>query len=358
MVSCRLVPRGAAVMAALALALLPGFAFAQNKNDKKLQGKLEKEKRQQYLAMAGLVDAAMNGTPRSDFPIEWKSEFSLKAQDNRTYVPFTIAVEPGAAPPGAAILYVRVTPRDAKLPAAAGEAKKAQDDQAAAPPVAYPFEDLHTVQLKGTPGQPVRVSRAFAVPAGEYDVYVAIAENKSAGKDEMTVGRASVLKQQVTVPDYWTTDLASSPVILADKVDSLTAPLTPEQQVERPYVLGSMEIAPAVDSTFTKKESLQMLFLIYNAQSNESGKPDVQVEYSFNQKTGETEKFFNRTNPQLFNASTLPPQFDVRAGHQVVAGQEIPLTSFPEGEYRLEIKVNDKLSGKSLTREVRFTVTP
>jgi hypothetical protein len=82
------------------------------------------------------------------------------------------------------------------------------------------------------------------------------------------------------------------------------------------------------------------------------------VEYRFHQKTGDTEKFFNRTQPQLFNASTLPPQFDVRAGHQVVGGQTIPLASFPEGDYRLEIKVNDKLGTKSVTREVMFTVAP
>jgi hypothetical protein len=40
-----------------------------------------------------------------------------------------------------------------------------------------------------------------------------------------------------------------------------------------------------------------------------------------------------------------------------VAGQELPLGSFPEGEFRLEIKVTDKLSGKTLTHNVTFVVT-
>jgi hypothetical protein len=338
----------------VALALLPVSALAQDKS-KKDEEKLSKEKRQQYLVMAALVDTAMNGSPRSDFPIEWKSEFSLKAQDNRTYMPFTVTVDPGTAPAGASLMYVRLAARDAKPPAAEDKEKK---DHKATPPTVYPFEDLYTVQLKGTPGQPIRINRAFAVQAGEFDLYVAIAENKTPGKDQPTLGRASVLKQPVTVPDYWNAELANSPVILADKVDQLTAPLSQEQQIERPYVLGTMEITPAADHTFTKKENLQMIFLIYNVQVNDSGKPDLAVEYRFNQKTGETEKFFNRTEPQVFNASTLPPQFDVRAGHQVVAGQEIPLASFPDGDYRLEIKVNDKMSGKSLTKEVQFTVTP
>jgi hypothetical protein len=36
----------------------------------------------------------------------------------------------------------------------------------------------------------------------------------------------------------------------------------------------------------------------------------------------------------------------------------VPLASFPEGEYRLEIKVTDKLANKTLTREIIFTISP
>jgi hypothetical protein len=36
----------------------------------------------------------------------------------------------------------------------------------------------------------------------------------------------------------------------------------------------------------------------------------------------------------------------------------VPLASFPEGDYLLEIKVTDKIANKSLTREVNFTVSP
>ena len=56
------------------------------------------------------------------------------------------------------------------------------------------------------------------------------------------------------------------------------------------------------------------------------------------------------------NAQTLPPKFDFGAGHQLQSGQAVPLASFPEGDYRLEIKITDKLAAKSLTRNVNFTV--
>ena len=35
----------------------------------------------------------------------------------------------------------------------------------------------------------------------------------------------------------------------------------------------------------------------------------------------------------------------------------MPLASFPEGDYRLEIKVTDKIANKTLTRDINFTVT-
>jgi hypothetical protein len=82
----------------------------------------------------------------------------------------------------------------------------------------------------------------------------------------------------------------------------------------------------------------------------------VVVEYNFYAKEAGAEKFFNKTNPQNLNAQTLPPQFDFAAGHQLQTGQAVPLGSFPEGEYRLEIKVTDKLANKTLTRDVNFSV--
>jgi hypothetical protein len=82
------------------------------------------------------------------------------------------------------------------------------------------------------------------------------------------------------------------------------------------------------------------------------------VDYIFNQKLPSGEKYFNKTDPQELNATTLPPQFDLAAGHQLPGSLSVPLASFPEGEYRLEIKIADKVSGKSIARDVAFTVAP
>ena len=45
----------------------------------------------------------------------------------------------------------------------------------------YPFEDVYFTDLRGGAGQPLKLTRAFAVPPGEYDVYVGLRERGASG---------------------------------------------------------------------------------------------------------------------------------------------------------------------------------
>ena len=107
------------------------------------------------------------------------------------------------------------------------------------------------------------------------------------------------------------------------------------------------------------------MFLVYNPFVNQERKFDVEVEYHFFAKDrgrGERaskppsgvarppardgERYFNHTKPQRFTPAIMGPQFDPSAGHPLMAGQGVPLASFPEGEYRLAIKVTDIVTGE------------
>ena len=113
-------------------------------------------------------------------------------------------------------------------------------------------------------------------------------------------------------------------MIIAQRIDPLPAPLTPQQQADRPYALGMMEIIPTFDTKFTKKSELSTFMLIYNPKVDNDNKPDVSVEYNFYQKpAAPPEKFFNKTNPQNLNApdaaaatSISPPATSCRAARR------------------------------------------
>ena len=178
----------------------------------------------------------------------------------------------------------------------------------------------------------------------------------------------SVLKHTMDVPDFWNSELNTSSVILAQRIDPLPAPLTPQQQIDRPYALGMMEIVPMLDTKFSKKAELSTFILIYNPKVDKDNKPDVMVDTtSARWPPANSPSRVNRARParssstkrirRVLNATTLPPQFDMAAGHQLQSGQAVSLTLFPEGQHRLEIKVTDKVANKTLTRDVNFTVS-
>ena len=193
---------------------------------------------------------------------------------------------------------------------------------------------------------------------GEYDVYLAVRERSASGKKEKNAPppKTTVLKQAVTAPDF-NTALSVSSVIIIEKVEDLAAPLPEAALKENPYTFGTMKLTPALSNKFTKKDEISWIFVVYNAQLDATAKkPDVTIEYNFHQKTKDGEKYFNKTSPQSFNAQTLPPQWDGVTMNQISAGQSVPLASFPEGDYRLEVKIVDKLANKTIAESVNFSV--
>jgi hypothetical protein len=346
---------------AFLLVLLFGFSnspLAQSKDEKKNEEAQKKE----IANIVKIVDELAAGQPgANDLSLSWLREDVLKAQGNKEYVPFTVQLDPSKVAGPNVAFYWRVV---AKNPAAAAPAdpnakKDDKNNNNKGKKTDYAYEDISFVPV--TPGQnPMRISRSFTVPAGDYDVYLVAKEpTPEKAPKNAPPPKISAIKQTANVPDFWNSELSTSSVIVAQRIDPLPAPLTPQQQADRPYALGMMEIVPTFETKFTKKAELSTFMLIYNPKVDSANKPDVSVEYNFYQRlAGAPEKFFNKTNPQNLNGQTLPPNFDLAAGHQLQSGQAVPLASFPEGDYRLEIKVTDKIANKTLTREINFTVTP
>lgn len=233
----------------------------------------------------------------------WLREDVLKAQGNKEYVPFTVQIDPSKVSGGTVAFYWRVVSKSPAAAAPASDAGKKDDkkdkDKDKGKKSDYAYEDIAFLPV--TAGQTsMKISRSFTVPAGDYDVFM-IAKEPTPEKAPKNAAPAkiSALKQTVNVPDFWNNELATSSVIVAQRIDPLPAPLTPQQQADRPYALGMMEILPTFETKFSKKSELSTFMLIYNPKVDSANKPDVSVEHNFYQKlAGQPEKFFNKTNPR------------------------------------------------------------
>ncbi len=323
---------------AVALAVSGTFAMAQTaKPDTKKRSKQEQQEIEQVVKLVDGVMAGQPGPADVQLAIE---PFFLKSQEVRTFVPFVLDVKDGPATDVA--MYIRVVD-----PAAQPDPK--------AKKVEYPWDDVHFIPAAQMGTGTVSLNRVFMAAPGTYDVYIALKERLPEKAPKDSVAKVGVLKQQIVVPDFASGELSTSSVLVTDKVNMLDAPLGPEEARERPFVFGAQELLPAADMEFGKSEELSIFFQVYNAGLDQAGKPNIVMEYEFHKKEGDAEKFFNKTNPQTVSAANLPPQFDP-VKFPVPGGITVPLASFGEGEYRLAIKINDKVSGKTLTRDVNFTV--
>jgi len=330
---------------------LGSLTLAQNaQRDEK---KRNKQEQQDIEALVKLVDGVSAGQqqPPADLAVTWDSNHFVKGQDGKTYVPFTVAIDrTKLASPGVA-MYIRAIAKGGETATTTGTAGEKKDDKKKDDKVEYPWDNIHFVDVP----ENGKISRAMAVPGGEYEVFVAVKE-KTTGDKKQPPAKSAVLQHDLSVPDFNKAELTTSSVIVADTVEPVQTAMTNEQQQENPYTFGTMRIVPSKDPKFPKTGELQVVFWIYGASQDDTKKPDVEIQYNFHQKTGEGEKYFNKTAPQLLNATTLPPQFDMAAGHQLPGSLVVPLASFPAGDYRLEIKITDKPSGKTLTRDVPFSV--
>jgi hypothetical protein len=346
------------------MALIGGPILAAQTPDRRQLERLEQVLRQEGQAVVALADAPSDTPQPDDFALTWHNDF-LKAQSG-TFVPFVVTIAPRTARPSAALLYVRAA-RPVKI--VTDNRGGRRRPPAGEEPILHPFEEIYPVTLSD---QPVRIARGFALPAGEYLLTVVVRERER----EDRRGRrrlAAVLRQPLTVPDYATGTLATSTIMLAARLSVLPEAPPASTLAERPYVIGTREIEPASDSSFRSSEELIVVFLVYNPTVTADGQFDLEVEYHFFRKSragpGDRqpgvpaglsalpgERYFNRTEPQRFNAAILGPPFDPGSGQPVMAGQGVPLSGFPEGEYRLLIRVRDLISKRSLEREVAFTV--
>jgi len=364
-----------AIAAALSVCAGP-VASAQKpsaKADQKAEAAAAQAQQQEYSTVVRLADTVMSGQPApADFPVQFSNDF-LRAQGGRVWIPFTLTFDPAKPPPAALTFYVRVAPRGMTTPPPPAAAEKPNDKNkkdnkkdaksGAATPAApnYPYEDIAVLDLKPAPaGQPQRLVRGLGVPPGAYDAYIVLHERGTAAA---APAKTTVLKQPLDVPNYTGSDFATSSIILAQRVEQLSAPLPVDQQAEHPYTFGTAEIIVSPDHKFKKSDELIVLVQIYNPMLSADKKFNLETTYTFYRQEGGAEKRFNSTEPQALTPETSTAVFDPSgAGPSVQAGQGIPLQSFPEGTYRLEIKITDKQAKpeqpKVITQSVSFTVTP
>jgi hypothetical protein len=335
-----------------------------------------------------MADLAIKGLrPPASLFLEVDHHFMRAAAGDLTYVPFTLRF--GGTPPERPVaVYVRAALRGdtnpstergvlpaigftpESLPVFVGERSTARSiptpgaasaalrlaERPGIPP--FPFEDFHFIEWSREPERAARaIRRALVLPPGSYDLYVAVRERGRPGNGGVAPASA-IVKKAIEVPGFAGGTLAISDVIVAERIEPLEGPLSRDEQVNRPYAMGSFEVVPASGRTFDQGEDVSFVFFVYNA-AELGGKPHLWIEYLFHLEGPDgrerTVRMFDR---QVFAEDTLPAGFDLRKERVLIPTLELSLRRFEVGRYRMQVTASDQISGATAVQHFAFTVLP
>jgi len=214
-----------------------------------------------------------------------------------------------------------------------------------------PFEDFEFLTTSAFADAKGSIQRAITAGPGEYDLFVAWTSTTPPGRAPLVhMARRSISLGPATP------ELALSTVIVADRVGVRAIPYSAAEQRGHPYSIGATDIVLARDTVFTPDERLAAAFQIVNPAPDATGKPDVIVNLRVARLNGTREEPVASLSPLIYNAASLPADFDVRLGHPLIAALAVPLATIPRGTHRLLITVEDRLAKAVVSSSAEFTV--
>jgi GWxTD domain-containing protein len=189
-----------------------------------------------------------------------------------------------------------------------------------------------TEELSETKALKSAYQKAVALPPGNYKLDVIVRDIES--------GATGVRHVPVIVPKYETGKLSTSTLVLATKLEALG-----DQPAVGMFTIGNVKVIPNVSGTFHRGSPVGVYMQIYNAGIDQTTlRPSVDVEYAL-----------------IKDGKELGKQAEDWRGNSD-AGQRLTLTrlidsrQLPPGDYTLEVRVRDHVSGQALKQEAKFSV--
>jgi GWxTD domain-containing protein len=175
-------------------------------------------------------------------------------------------------------------------------------------------------------------------------------------EDRVIRGQTGSLVQTIEVPDFSRKEFSLSSISFLAKFKQIQSGLGPDDEKPSagPYILGSFRLVPRAVPSLLKNETVAFYYQVYNpAPDPASGRWSLEVTYAFHVKDGAGAwKRFGKPVVQSKQGQTVLDAvlYAVDAKDLIYPNQPMP------ADYRLEIAVADKVSGKSIRRELAFSI--
>jgi GWxTD domain-containing protein len=174
--------------------------------------------------------------------------------------------------------------------------------------------------------------KAMPLPPGTYKVDVIVRDVASGATGIRHVG--------FTVPKYDPQKLSTSTLVLAAKLENLS-----NQPAVGQFVIGQTKVIPNVSGIYRRGDPVGVYLQIYNAGIDQTTlRPSVDVEYALLKDGKEVGK-----QSEDWNGSS-------NAGQRLTLARLIDTRQLAAGEYELQVRIRDRVSGQQLAPAQKFSV--
>ncbi len=159
---------------------------------------------------------------------------------------------------------------------------------------------------------------------------------------DVSSGLAGSQQFAFTVPKPETNELQISSIVLAARLESLKDQIGGHQ-----FTIGRNKVVPNISGVFRRGAPVGVYLQVYNAGIDQTTlRPSVDVDYLL-LKAG---KEISRQTEDWVGMS--------EAGARLTLGRLLDTNSLAAGEYEIQIRIRDHVTGQTLSPSTKFTVVP
>jgi GWxTD domain-containing protein len=174
--------------------------------------------------------------------------------------------------------------------------------------------------------------KAVALAPGRYKLDVIVRDINS--------GATGVRHIDVPVPKYDPNKLGTSTLVLAAKLESLG-----DQPAVGMFTIGNVKVIPNVSGVYHRGSPVGIYMQIYNAGIDQTTlRPSVDVDYVLLKDGKEIAK-----SPEDWRGNS-------DSGQRLTLMRLLNSANLNPGDYTLEVRVRDRVSGQSIVQSAKFTV--
>jgi len=188
----------------------------------------------------------------------------------------------------------------------------------------------------------------YPMPAGHYLLALAITS-----PDLKRIGSA-YYDFSVPDPSEYAKSLETTPIFFVKEMEQMEGVETRTVLHRGFFTYSVLKVVPNLEKIFSAGQNLDIFFFIFGTQPNAQNQYDIEVNFEVKKGEESSVRWAPQAyaNPLVSQPLPLKQTLNIKTGDQ----EKTETKDLPPGDYTLVVKITDKVSEKTVTKTVDFTM--